>query len=359
MAFLVTITGATGRLGQAVVPLISKKYRTRLLVRDVSKAIAILESNPKKSQGLLDSKRPKSPRKTFRFCYKREFTKSQSELVEIDLTAASIDDFRSAVRGSTVVIHLAGLVDLLASHEELFAVNFEITKKLVAACEAEKIPFFFHASSISVYADSDVQINEESDKKPVTIYGESKLAAEQVVTSSKLNWVALRPGIIYGPHFKDGFLPLIEQMKKKRAAIIGTGENRVPLVYEGDVALAFLKCVDLAKAKSKDQKKILRQAFNVVGVHPTQRQAYALLSEVFNVPMPTKVVSIRFAKSFATLASVLAKFSGKRSAFPPEYIDLLARNRLYDVSKAKKVLGFVATTSVKSGMQEIRKAWNN
>lgn len=325
MSFLVTITGSTGRLGQVVAPLVSKKYETRLIVRSIAKA-------------------------------KQEFPKSKSELVELDLCTASIAELRCAVRGSTVVIHLAGLVDLLATRKTLFEANFETTKKLVAACEAEKIPFFLHASSISVYADSIESITEESDKKPVTVYGESKLAAEQVVTSSKLNWVALRPGIIYGPHFKEGFLPLIKQMKKRQVAVIGNGENKVPLVYEDDVAKAFVKCVYELK---KGNKKILRQAFNVVGEHPTQRQAFQLLSRIFRVPMPKKSVSIRFAKSVASFTSLLYKLLGKNSLFPPEYIDLLARNRVYDVSKAKRLLKFTANTSVKRGMKEIRKAWDN
>ncbi len=323
MVFLVTITGSTGRLGQVVTHLVSKKYKTRLIVRNVTKA-------------------------------EREFPRSK--LISLDLSAASIPELRRAVRGSTVVIHLVGLVDLLASRKKLFAVNFEITKKLVAACEAERIPFFLHASSISIYADSDKPINEESEKNPVTIYGESKLAAEQIVARSNLKWVALRPGIIYGPHFKEGFWPLLRQMKKRRAAIIGSGDNCVPLVYEDDVAKAFVKCVEELK---KGNKKILRQAFNIVGEHPTQREAFNLLSQVFNVTMPTRQVSVRFARNVASVISFLYKFFGKTSAFPPEYVDLLARSRVYDTSKAKQLLRFNASTPVKQGMREIRKAWLN
>ncbi len=321
MVFLVTITGSTGRLGQVVTPLLSKKYKTRLIVRNAAKA-------------------------------QREFPRSES--VALDLSAASIAELRRAVRGSTVVIHLAGLVDLLASREKLFAINFEITKKLLAACEAEKIPFFLHASSISIYADSNKPINEESEKKPVTLYGESKLAAEQSISKSNLKWVALRPGIIYGPHFKEGFWPLLRQMKKRRAAIIGNGDNKIPLVYEVDVAKAFVKCVEELK---KGNKKILRQAFNIVGEYPTQREAFNLLSQVFSVPMPTRQVSVRFARNTASIISLLYKFFGKTPAFPPEYVDLLARSRVYDTSKAKQLLRFNANTSVKRGINEIKKAW--
>ncbi len=321
MSFTIAVTGAAGRLGQVLVPLIEKKYKTRLLVRN--------------KEDLLRGR-------------------GRSQFVEINLEKASVEDMRRAIKGVNCIVHLAGLVDLRAKREKLFAVNYSITEKLLMAAMAERVKFFIHTSSISVYADSDKLISENSAKKPVTVYGESKLAAERAVTSSHLDWVVLRPGLIYGPHFKEGFIQLIEQMKNKRAAIIGTGDNNVPLVFEGDVAKAFVKSIDLLKTGNK---RILRQAFNVVGEPVTQREAFTILSKVFVLPMPVKRVSINFAKTVASLYSFVSKLTGKQSAFPPEYVELLARNRVYDVRKAKKFFGFVASTPLRKGMQAIRKEW--
>jgi len=320
--YLVTVTGATGRLGVPIVKALEKKYSLRLLCRDASKA-------------------------------KRLFP--GKKIIEIDLEIAGVAEIQNAVSGSWAVVNLAGLVDLCASREKLFSINYQATQKVVIACEREKVPFFIHCSSISVYADSTDVISENNLRKPTTIYGQSKLAAEKAVSNSKLQWVMLRPGIIYGPHFKEGFVDLLNQMQRGSAAVIGSGNNKVPLVYEDDVAKAFAKTLELLRSGNK---KILHNAFNVVGVHPAQIEAYTQLSKSFGFSVPKRHVPLKLAVAIAKTASLYCSVVGKKNNFPPEYVELLARHRVYETEKTKRMLGgFTASTSLENGMRKTRKAW--
>ena len=319
---LVSVTGASGRLGVPVVRALQKHFELLLLARDVAKAKKLFPGK---------------------------------KIVEIDLETAGVAEIQAAIKGSWAVVNLAGLVDLVASREKLFSINYEATAKVVKACEREHVPFFVHCSSISVYADSNSEISEDAKLAPTTVYGESKLAAEKFVISSTLNWVVLRPGIIYGPHFQEGFVGLIEQMKKGRAAIIGNGDNRVPLVYEGDVATVFLKCLQLLR---RGNKHILRQAFNVVSEkEPTQNQALDLLAKTFILPTLKKHISLPVALTLARLYSIYCALTGKTNRFSPEYVSLLARNRQYDTNKAKKIIKIKCGTSLEKGLGEIKRAW--
>ncbi len=322
MQEVVTITGATGRLGIPVVNALEKKFLLHLLARNASKA-----------------------RKLF----------PGKKVVEIDLEAAGVADIQKAVRGSQVVIHLAGLVDVCASRDALYSANFEATRKLVRACEREKIPFFIHCSTIAVYSDSKEKMREDSPTEPTALYGKSKLAGENVVKNSGLKWIVLRPGIIYGPHFKEGFEQLLEQMRRKRAAVIGSGENHLPLVYEGDVANSFLKCIELLK---RGNEKILRQVFNIVSdKEPTQREALQTLAQMFNLHLPKRPVPLHLAVAIASIHSLYCKLRGKKESFPPEYVELLARNRVFGVGKAKKLLKFTASTPLEKGLTAVKKSW--
>ncbi len=323
MAFVVTVTGATGRLGEAVIPALEK-------IAGVS--LRLLTRNKRKAKQLFPKKM----------------------VLQLDLETASVVDIQSAVRGSSVVVHLAGLVDIIAPRHRLFLINYEATRKLVRACEREKIKFFVHCSSIAVYADSNKVVSENGKLQPVTDYGQSKLAGEKCVAASALQWVVLRPGIIYGPHFKEGFVQVLEQMRRKRAVIIGSGNNRVPLVFERDVAKAFAKCIQLIKTR---EGKIFRQVFNIIGKSPTQREAYSELCRVFGLPFPKHTAPVKLAIALVKLHALYSQLIGRTPPFSPEYVELLARNRIYDASKAKKVLGFTATTPLYNGLKLIAREW--
>ncbi len=167
----------------------------------------------------------------------------------------------------------------------------------------------------------------------------------------------LRPGINYGPHFQEGFGNLLKQMQRGSAAVIGSGNNKVPLVYEDDVAKAFLKTLQLLKAGNKKNKEIIHNAFNVAGDHPTQLEAYRALADIFGLQVPKRHVPVKFAVAIASAVSLYCDLVGKKKSFPPEYVELLARHRVYNTAKAKKMLRFTASTPLVKGMQEVRKTW--
>ncbi|MFH1247466.1 MAG: NAD(P)-dependent oxidoreductase [Candidatus Micrarchaeota archaeon] len=319
--FTVTITGATGRLGAVVVTVLEKKFNLRLLARNVKKAKQLFPGK---------------------------------KVIEIDLENASVAQVKKAVKGSWVVVHLAGLVDVCASRQRLFSVNYEATRKLVKACEREKVPFFVHCSSIAVYGDSTNKISENTLLRPTSVYGQSKLAAETVVKHSNLHWVMLRPGIIYGSHFTGGFFHVLEQMKRGSGQLIGKGDNFVPLVYEGDVANAFLKTLQLLRCGNK----LSNQAFNIVSENePSQREALQALAKTFSLAVPSRSIPLRFAVGLAKLHSLYCSLRGRKNSFPAEYVYMLGKSRLYDTSKAKKMLKFTASTSLEKGLLEVKKSW--
>jgi cholest-5-ene-3beta,7alpha-diol 3beta-dehydrogenase len=139
------------------------------------------------------------------------------------------NDIRKVCSDKDYIIHLAAIIPPLADDNPELAhkVNFEGTKNLVSAVE-ESSPsaFFIYSSSISVYGDrlkepgikvGDPLMASEGDE-----YAKTKIAAEEVIQNSKLDWTIFRLTAIMGNHSDT---KLMFHMPLKSAMEIATPED--------------------------------------------------------------------------------------------------------------------------------------
>ena len=113
-----------------------------------------------------------------------------------DLTAAA--DVRAAVQSVDVAVHLAALLPPLSEQDRArtTAVNVEgtrtLARTLLDAAPAARLVF---SSSVVVYGDTtavEPPVTLDRPLRPLSIYAESKVAAETVVRESGLRWSILR-----------------------------------------------------------------------------------------------------------------------------------------------------------------------
>jgi len=133
------------------------------------------------------------------------------------------------------VVHLAGKAhDLkgLSGDEEYFQVNVELTKKLFQVFMASSAKKFIYVSSVKAMADSVIgEILRETDQhNPVTLYGASKLAAEQYLQAQFLpegkSLYILRPCMIHGPGNKGNLNLLFQFVSKGVPWPLGAFKNK-------------------------------------------------------------------------------------------------------------------------------------
>ncbi|MDQ3393085.1 MAG: SDR family oxidoreductase [Bacteroidota bacterium] len=99
-----------------------------------------------------------------------------------------------------VIIHTAALtdVDKCETQKELcWKVNVEATENMAKAAELNN-SFLLHISTDFIFDGENGPYDEESAPNPVNHYGLSKLAAENVLKSSPINWAIARTLSIYG-----------------------------------------------------------------------------------------------------------------------------------------------------------------
>jgi len=307
------VTGGTGRLGQRFIHLaLEKGYKVTALVRDVKKAHDV-------------------------------FQELNIELVQGDITTASPDVLRDAMRGKDVV-HIAAVVDFRASYGALKAINVDGTRRMVDAATAEHVERFVHMSSTGIYHHpKSLPIDENQEPTPLAGYGQTKLEAEQVVQQSGLDYVMIRAPAIYGPGFDEGFHMVVDWVKKGKMPIMGNGNNRVPLIHVDDVAQALMLALE--------RQDIHRDAFIVTsGEELTQKDCLQIVAKKLGVPAPAKKVPIWLAYGMVFL-DWLKSLTGAKRKLLKLYVDFLAEDRVFDITKARTKLGFEPKVPLEKGLE--------
>ncbi len=122
-------------------------------------------------------------------------------------------DWSAALQGVDHVVHMAGLAHAGPGLDEALyrRINTEATLELARAAAAAGIRRFVHLSSIKALSGAfdGPPLSEEAPPAPADPYGRSKLAAEQALAGLDLDWVNLRPVLVYGPGVKANMAVLL------------------------------------------------------------------------------------------------------------------------------------------------------
>ncbi|KQU52274.1 NAD-dependent dehydratase [Bosea sp. Leaf344] len=127
-----------------------------------------------------------------------------------ELDAAT--EWGEALAGVDHVVHLAGLAHAGPGlDEQLYErVNTRATLALADAAIRAGIRRFVYLSSIkAVTGASDGPVADDDEPRPTDAYGRSKRAAEQGLAQRDLDWIALRPVLVYGTGVKANMAALM------------------------------------------------------------------------------------------------------------------------------------------------------
>lgn len=167
---------------------------------------------------------------------------------EVEQATGHLLDYDSlvrAARGCWAVIHLGGLVKA-RDVQEFRRVNRDGTANLVRAAKESGVARMVLCSSQAAAGPStpDRRRRAEDPPQPVTDYGRSKLAAEEVLKASagELWWCILRPPAVYGP-WDTAFLTMVRWIKRGFKIRLGRGDMPFSLIHAADLAQALTLAV--------------------------------------------------------------------------------------------------------------------
>ena len=171
------------------------------------------------------------------------------KFVESSIQAA---DLNALLAGRTHVFHLAAQAGVRHSWGRDFSVytvnNIEATQILLEACSRRTLERIVYASSSSVYGDHvPLPMREDALPQPVSPYGVTKLAAEQLCYLYHANYgvptVSVRYFTVYGPRQRPdmGFHRFLRAtLRGEPITVYGDGEQTRDFTFVADAVDATI-----------------------------------------------------------------------------------------------------------------------
>lgn len=160
-------------------------------------------------------------------------------------------DWSAHLAGSDAVVHLAALAHSRHVEEaRLRAVNVDAALALGKAAAAEGVRML-QMSSVKVLGEETSlrPFDASSLPAPRGAYARAKASAEAGLRAVPgLSLTLLRPPLVYGPGVKANLLALMRAIARGWPLPLASIENRRSLVYVGNLADAVVRCVEAPQA---------------------------------------------------------------------------------------------------------------
>lgn len=291
MGLNVTVTGAAGFIGSHIVDgLLAAGYR----VRGVDNL----------SFGSMHNLHAAARHPNFRF-------------LELDLKNPA--HCLAACNGAHAVLHHAarvGVPDSIRDPDASRRDTLDTTVNLLAAARDSGVERFVLASTAAVYGDAACPVREDAPLKPLSPYGEHKLAAEVALAASGLPGVALRYFNVYGPRqsaaspYAGVITRFADRVQRgEELTVYGDGQQRRDFLHVSDVVaanLAVLKAsrlppaVNIGSGTGVSLLQLMQHLGELAGVTPQVRH------------LPARPGDIRDSWADTTLAGSMLGFNARK-----------------------------------------------
>ncbi len=155
-------------------------------------------------------------------------------------------------KGYDVVFNVAGIAHIkenAANKHLYYEINRDLVIKIAEEAKNAGVKQFILLSSMSVYGLTEGYITKNTRANPKNAYGESKLQADEAITSISddcFKFVCLRPPMVYGKGCKGNY-QLLRKIALK-SPIFPEYENQRSMVYIGNLCEFIKKCIDYQKS---------------------------------------------------------------------------------------------------------------
>jgi nucleoside-diphosphate-sugar epimerase len=263
-----------------------------------------------------------------------------------------------AISGADAVVHLAALTHA-RTEAELQRVNRDGTGSVVRAvaraseqgqagsggASRRKLRFVYLSSLAASGPSNGRPVSETDVPHPLTAYGRSKLAGEQVVKhhASSMEAVTLRAPAVYGPGDRE--LLRFFRMAKLGVMTIPAGPDRpLQFVHVKDLARGIVMAAlqdglegtyNIADATAYAFRDVCRMIGRAVGRTPTF------------LPVPGGAISVA-----AGISETFSRLSGRSTMFNREKVrEVLAPGWLCETQNARDAFGFTAQIPLEAGLR--------
>ncbi len=275
-----------------------------------------------------------------------DLVKAGIEIFEGELTKA--DDVLAATAGCERVYHIAAVFRTAGHPDSHYReVNVGGTLNVLNAAKHHGCERVIHCSTGGVHGHIEHPPADENYRfQPDDIYQRSKLEAEmEAVAAIKRGQPVsiFRPGAIYG----EGdlrFLKLFRAIQKRRFVMIGSGRTRLHMVHVDDMVQGIMLCGSSPAA--------LGEVFIIAGPEaPTLNEIAGTAADIMHVPPPSLHIPVWPVYTAGWLCEMLCVPFGIDPPLHRRRVGFFTHHREFDISKAKRLLGYAPVVSVRAGIE--------
>jgi nucleoside-diphosphate-sugar epimerase len=232
---------------------------------------------------------------TVRNNIKNAFDKNVKVIHVGELTSSL--DWRRALEGVNVVIHLASRVHIMSdrardSSDEYRRINVNATINLAHQAAEVGVRRFIYLSSIKVngeFTEPGEVFTAEDTPLPQDPYGVSKLHAElglrAIASKTGMEVVIIRPPLVYGPGVKANFLRMMRWLSRPIPLPLGAINNLRSFVALDNLVDLIVRCIDHPGAAN--QIFLVSDGEDISTTSLLYRMGNALGNPARLIPVPT------------------------------------------------------------------------
>ena len=269
---------------------------------------------------------------------------SPLENLKVDIVFGDVTDrdfVFKFIEKDAVVMHLAGIIDIGTTPEELVRnVNVNGTKNIVDACIENKAKKLLYLSTVHIIDPQKVgdilrEPTEFGKNKVVGTYAKTKLEATKYIFGAckekGLNATVLYPSGVLGPYdFKISELGqvILDYMNHKLIAYVKGGYNFVDV---RDVADATINAVTMGRKG---------EGYIVSGTAMSLKEMLTVINKKLGRKKLPPKIALWFVRMFAGLSNLYYKMRHKKPVFSKYSLYTLNTNSNFSNEKAKSELKF-------------------
>ncbi len=273
------------------------------------------------------------------------------QFIEGDL--ADPDSIKGKIKDTDIVFHIAALYRQEGISKDMFTkVNLEGTRLMLDEAVTSGVKRFVHCSTVGVQGQiSNPPANEDAPYKPGDHYQLSKLEGEKLALSyfnqGKINGVVVRPVGIYGPG-DTRFLKLFKHIYKGNFKMIGNGNVLYHLTFVEDLVQGIILAGETPTAPGK--------IYTIGGnEYLPLTDLVKMIAQILDKPISGIHIPLWPVYTASFLCEMICRPLGIEPPLYRRRLDFFTKDRAFDISKARKELGYNPKVPLKEGLARTAK----
>lgn len=285
-------------------------------------------------------------------------------VTQIKADLADREKVIEACRDRDVVYHVAAKAGVWGSWDSYYRPNVEGTRAVLEGCRRGGVGRLVYTSTPSVVFTGEPLVNVDESipygRDWLCHYAHTKAIAEGEVLGADdpggLRTVALRPHLIWGIGDNHLIPRVVDRARRGRLRIVGDGRNRVDIVHVANAADAHL----LAERAIEGKAPAGGKAYYITQGEPVVLWEWinGFLRSLGIAPVE-KRVSLRTAYTVGAMCEAVYTLL-RRKEEPPmtRFVAIeLAKDHFFDISAARRDLGYKSKVSTREGVDELVAYW--